>query len=278
MARCSGAIPTSCQTLSAATANDASMASDASPPDTPLGRRRPIVALTRKPISGKSGISASISPLERRERVGVERLAMAEERDDERQADGGFGGGDGHHEERDDLAVDVAAVAAERHERQVHGVQHDLDRQQNRDQVTAQEHAGRPDREKDRRDDQVVTERDHGSVSSLRASTTAPTIATRMRIDVASKANAWRLNRTRPSSRTELTAAASVWPPTGVSSSAIRSSAHASWMTSSPASSAPKRPTPGRRSGCARSHSAASSFGALSSMTTKRNSTMMAPA
>ena len=33
---------------------------------------------------------------------------MAEQRDDERQADGRFGRGHGHDEERDDLAVDVA--------------------------------------------------------------------------------------------------------------------------------------------------------------------------
>ena len=53
------------------------------------------------------------------------------------------------------------AIAAERHERQVHGVQHDLDRQQDRDQVAAQEHAGRADGEQHRRDDQVVAERNH---------------------------------------------------------------------------------------------------------------------
>ena len=43
----------------------------------------------------------------------------------------------------------VPSVAAERDERQVDGVQHDLDREQDRDQVAAQEHARRADREQD---------------------------------------------------------------------------------------------------------------------------------
>src|SRR5688572_13403230 len=251
MARDSGAIPTSCHTLIAETTNDAIIASDARPPDTPFGRRRPNRALTRKPASGNSGISASTrSPLERCEGVGVERFAVAEQRDDDRQADGGLGGRDRHHEERDDLAVDIAAEPAEGDERQVHRVQHDLDRQENRDQVLAQEHARRAYREQDRRDDQVMTERDHDCGPSRRASTTAPTIATRIRIEVASNANAWRSNRTRPSSRTELTVAAPAWPPTGASYSAISNSAHASCTTRSEASIAPNRATPRCFSGC----------------------------
>ena len=40
-----------------------------------------------------------------RERVGVERLPVPEQRDDDREADRRFGGGDGHDEEHDDLAV-----------------------------------------------------------------------------------------------------------------------------------------------------------------------------
>src|SRR5688500_3502034 len=168
---------------------------------------------------------ASPSPFQRGERIGVQRLAVPEEGDDERQADRRFSRGHGHHEERDDLAVDVAAISSEGDERQVHRIEHDFDREQDRDQVAAQEDAGRADREQDRRDDQVVTERDHESVPSRRASTTAPTIATRIKIDVASKAKAWRSNSTPPSSRTELTAAPSVWLPTGDSSSPIRSSA-----------------------------------------------------
>src|SRR5688572_12334190 len=106
MARDSGAMPISCHTTIADTTNEATIASDASPPETPFGRRRPEVALMTKPTSGKSGISASttgvprskgkgqrskararISPFQRREGVGVERFAVTEERNHDGQAD-----------------------------------------------------------------------------------------------------------------------------------------------------------------------------------------------
>src|SRR5688572_8068097 len=149
---------------------------------------------------------------------------MAEQGDDQRQPDGRFRGGHRHHEEGDDLTVHVAAITAERDERQVHRVQHDLDRQQNRDQIPAEKDARRADGKENRRDNQVMVERNH-DWPSRRASTTAPTIATRMSTDVASNANAWRSKSTRPSSRTELTAAPPVWLPTGASSSFTRISA-----------------------------------------------------
>ena len=54
--------------------------------------------------------------------------------------------------------------------------------------------------------------------------------------------------------------------------------AHPSSSTRNTASAAPRRRGPGRLSGWLRSHSAASSRGTLSSITTNRKSTMMAPA
>src|SRR4030095_11965368 len=209
MTRASAGRPASCQTTKIDTTNDPSIQPEARPPDTPFANRRPSVALMTKPTSGNRGISASTRclPFQRCKSVGIERLAMPEERDDQRQADGRFRRGHGHHEKRDDLPVHVAAVPAKGHERQVHGVQHDFDGQQNRDQVTAEEHAGRADGEQNRRHDQIVMERNHDS-PSLRASTTAPTMATRISTDVASNANAWRSKSTFPSSRTELTVVA----------------------------------------------------------------------
>src|SRR5262245_58478044 len=144
MTRLAGSSAASCQTSAADTTNAAIIMSEASPPDTDFGKRRPKNALTRNPASGNAGMRAiTLSPFERREGVGVERLPVPEERDDERQADGRLGRRHGHHEEDDDLAVDVAGKAAEGDERQVHGVQHDLDREQDRDQVAAHEDAGR---------------------------------------------------------------------------------------------------------------------------------------
>ena len=46
-------MPASCHTPIADTANDASIASEARPPETAFGRRLPSVALTRKPRNGK---------------------------------------------------------------------------------------------------------------------------------------------------------------------------------------------------------------------------------
>src|SRR5688572_30257468 len=122
-------MPARASTCITAITNDAAITPVASDPETAFGRRLPTNALTRKPANGSSGISANTgSPLQGRERFGIERLAMAEQRDHERQADRRFRGGHGHHEEGDDLPVDLAPLAAEGHERQVDGVQHDLDR------------------------------------------------------------------------------------------------------------------------------------------------------
>src|SRR6187200_477130 len=122
------------------TAKAASIARQATPPEMDFGSRFPRKALTRNPASGSSGISASTaaavpSPLQAGERLGVQRLPMAEQRDDDGKAHRRFGGSYGHHEEDDHLPVHRGKLPAGSDEGQVHGVQHDLDRQQDRDHV-----------------------------------------------------------------------------------------------------------------------------------------------
>src|SRR5580765_2664578 len=134
-ARFSGSSASSLTTAATETANDITIAPHATTPEAPLLRRRPKLAFSRKPTNGSRGISSSISPLQARERRRIERLAMPEQADHDREADGGFGRGDGHHEEHDDLPVGRAKRAAEGDKAQVHRVQHDLDRQQDRDDV-----------------------------------------------------------------------------------------------------------------------------------------------
>src|SRR4029453_18807994 len=177
------------------TRNAPIIAAQAIPPDTPLLNRRPKLALIRKPANGSNGIRISMPlPLQRGEHVGIQRFAMAEQADHDGQANRGFGGGNGHHEEHDDLAVRRAERAPEGDEAQVHGVQHDLDREQDGDEIPPNEHAGRTDRKQNRGQHEVVAERRHQR-DSFFASTTAPTMATRIRIEVTSNANWYSVNR-----------------------------------------------------------------------------------
>src|SRR4051794_6920566 len=130
MARDSGSSARSLQTAASDTAKEPTIAAHATAPAAGLPIRRPELASSRKPRNGRSGIRSSIdqtqtrrledtknqmifrvfvfsrlvlSPFEERERVGVERLPVPEEADDDREADGRFGGRDRHHEEHDDL-------------------------------------------------------------------------------------------------------------------------------------------------------------------------------
>src|SRR5919107_2575133 len=107
MTRASGESPTSCQTTSAETMNDPSIATDARPPDTAFGSRFPRNAFRMKPRNGNSGISDSTvcSPLQRGEGVRVQRLAVAEQGHDDGQADCRFRGGDGPPERDGELAI-----------------------------------------------------------------------------------------------------------------------------------------------------------------------------
>jgi hypothetical protein len=59
MARASTGLPAICTTLITEMTNEASITSEARPPDTLFGSRRPSVALTTNPANGSSGISAS---------------------------------------------------------------------------------------------------------------------------------------------------------------------------------------------------------------------------
>src|SRR6516225_1490054 len=203
--RSSGWSETSCQTAAIETRKDSRMAPHATLPETCLVNRRPRLAFSRNPTSGRTGTRSSIrrsdrrfrvSPSQAHEAVGVERLAEPEQADHDRQPDGGLCGCHGHDEEDDDLAVGGAERPAKRDEAQVHRVEHDFDREQDRDQVAPDEHAGGSDRKQNRREHEVVVERHHQGCSdgpgeaSRRASTTAPTIATRIKTEVTSNAKA----------------------------------------------------------------------------------------
>src|SRR5215471_3888903 len=224
MTRASGGSCTSRATAATEIAKDSTTTPHATVPDAFLLSRRAKLALMRKPTSGRRGIRSSMLlfpsktslrdvrriasvtlclcdplPLQARKRIRVQRLAMAEQADHDREADGGLGRGNRHHEEHDDLSVGTAERSAERDETEVDGVQHDLDRQQDGDQVPADEHARRADGKENRRQNEVVVECRHDHIGgadapplweSLFASTTAPTIAAMISNEVTSNANA----------------------------------------------------------------------------------------
>src|SRR5436190_10888732 len=118
ISRPSGSRPSSLNTPTTAMTNDARIAAQAIPPDKAFDRRRPTDAFTRNPRNGRGAIASSTArllPLQHPVHFRVERLAVPEQGDHDAQADRGFGGSHGHHEEHDDLPVSAAEDAAERH-------------------------------------------------------------------------------------------------------------------------------------------------------------------
>src|SRR5688500_15506846 len=94
-------------------------------------RRRPNATRIRNPASGRAGISQMASniglTLQFREIVGSAAGAAAQDRHDDAEADHDFGGRHDEHEEHRGLSVHVVELAGQRHEREVHGVEHQLD-------------------------------------------------------------------------------------------------------------------------------------------------------
>src|SRR3954467_10036683 len=97
----------------------------------------------------------SRSSLELPQLIDVDRQPPPVQRDDETEADRHLAGGDDHDDQREDLPAHVPAVARERDEREVGGVEHQLQAEQDHERVAPREHAGHPDAEDQRRDDQV---------------------------------------------------------------------------------------------------------------------------
>src|SRR6478609_6187752 len=86
------------------------------------------------------------------------RASGAEDGHDDREPDHDLGSRHHHHEEGGDLAVEVAVLAGEGHEREVGGVEHQLDAHEHHDGVAAREDTHAADREEDRRQDDVFSQ------------------------------------------------------------------------------------------------------------------------
>ena len=95
-------------------------------------------------------------------------LPQAVEGDDDGEADGHLGGGDGDDEKDEDLGVVVGeseggdAVAGEGDEGEIGGVEHQLKAHENDEEIAAQKDTGETDREKKAADEKIIAEGGHG--------------------------------------------------------------------------------------------------------------------
>src|SRR4029079_12581262 len=92
-------------------------------------------------------------------------LLVAVDRDDDREADRRLGRGDADDHQGDDRALDgeTGHERPERDDRQVGGVEHQLDRHEHADRVAAREEPEHADREQEAREDEVGVQRARSS-------------------------------------------------------------------------------------------------------------------
>src|SRR5437588_1210675 len=234
--------------------------------------------------------------------VDVGGAAAAEQGHDDGEADHDLGRGDHHREERQDLAVEVADLARERHQGQVHRVQLQLDRHEDDERIAADQHAERSDGEQHAGQDQEIGDRRSHATGSGMSSwggacprlrwrpgtspgplgrgscclviTIAATAATISSTDVTSNGKKNPLNRTFASART-LPPLFTTWSKFGAARVEIPTPSRMARMTSATRPAASTSAS-GR---CPRIRSTSDSCRSTpSSMITNRNSTMIAPA
>ena len=87
----------------------------------------------------------------------IHRLLIAEKRNNYSKPDGSFGGGDGHNKKYENLPRLIAKKLRESNEREVDGVEHQLDAHKNNDSIPAKKNAGSADHEEDRRYREIMT-------------------------------------------------------------------------------------------------------------------------
>src|SRR6266852_1611348 len=86
-------------------------------------------------------------PTQRPRLIDIDRALQPVHLNDDCQTDGGFSGGDGDDEDREDLSLERREAMRERHEVDVHRVHHQLDAHEYCDHVPAQDDADETDRE-----------------------------------------------------------------------------------------------------------------------------------
>src|SRR5258706_4454973 len=126
-----------------------------------------------------------------------------EQGDENGQADGGFGGGDGHDEKDEEESVDLMELAGVRDEGQVDRVYHQLDAHEDGDAVLPRQHAADAEGEENGAEDQEPVGGNHEVVPPaprlLRIK--APTIAASRRIETISNGKMYASNIRMPTVR-----------------------------------------------------------------------------
>src|SRR5262245_20430003 len=162
-----------------------------------LGSRLPKTPLIAAPSRGKTGMSQRIlnesivisrgampsSPLQQIAAIHIERLAISKHCNHQRETYRGFRGSDNQNEKNENLTTDLSVLAGERHKSQVDGIQHDFNRQKQRDDVAFDKEPQHADQKQNCSNNEIPTDGDH---KSFLANTTAPTRAISINNDVAS--------------------------------------------------------------------------------------------
>src|ERR1700676_4439364 len=244
-----------------------------------------------------SNTGARCLPLEQIHFVAQQCFTVSEKRDDDPQPHGCLGRGVCNNENGEGVSLGRADQARERHQINVHGVQHQLDGHQNDDDVSPGHDADHTDGEQAEAQEQIMAGRNHrcsrilsfshpqfqaGSRPSpapgfshhqtfFLAITTAPIMATSNRIDAISNGSIYSPNRTFPTS--SVLGSSMVAGPGSPSGSPERPPAIAT-VNCAPSASASTNPSHHCRLNC----TWCKDTSRLISMMTKTNSTMMPPA
>src|ERR1700733_486965 len=197
-------------------------------------------------------------------------MAILVNGDHNRQANGRFRRGDNNHKEDEYQSVQLIPRARERHECQIYGIQHQLDGHEDLDCVSLEYECDDAKPKKNSAQHQVVRHRNDAH-SSLFAKTSAPRMAIKIKMEVASNGNKYFWKSCIDRSRVETITFAEPAPFAGVfpiSECAIQ------W----PSSRSKKMPSGSPAYFAILLKSVRSSAPAFSSMITKTKRTMMAPA
>src|SRR5665213_2187386 len=145
-------------------------------PESGLPSRLPKSASSANPASGKAGIRNAAwiiegSALQHVRVVGSGAWFASKDGDDDAEADDDLCCRDYENEEDGDLSTDVVQLTGERDERQVRGVQHQLDAHDHHEHVSPDEQADRADRKDHRSECEIPgggdTHRSDASSSAL---------------------------------------------------------------------------------------------------------------